>query len=86
MAGLVAAYVILALTTLVGYAPPILLAGFISLPLAVKAFALLRKSYEDKIKMMPANLAMIKVHVLTGVAMIAAYAAYYLEKGIWGGL
>jgi 1,4-dihydroxy-2-naphthoate octaprenyltransferase len=86
VAGLVAAYVILALTTLVGYVPRILLAGFVSLPLAVKAFTLLRKNYEDKIKMMPANLAMIKVHVLTGVAMIAAYAAYYLERGIWGSL
>jgi 1,4-dihydroxy-2-naphthoate octaprenyltransferase len=84
VAGLAVAYAILGLTTFFGYAPPILLTGFISLPLAVKAFALLRKNYEHKMKMMPANLAMIKVHVLTGVAMIAAYAVYFLEKGIWG--
>jgi len=32
---------------------------------------------------MPANLAMIKVHLLTGTAMIASYIVYFIEKGVW---
>ena len=83
VAGLVVAYTILALTAFGGFAPTVLLAGLVSLPLAIKSVAILRKNYGQKLAMMPANLAMIEVHVLTGVAMIAAYVVYSLEKGIW---
>jgi len=84
VAGLVAAYAILVLATLEGFAPKVLLTGLVSLPLAIKSVAILRKHYGHKLAMMPANLAMIKVHVLTGVVMIAAYAVYSVEKGVWG--
>jgi len=83
VAGLVTAYAILALTAFGGFAPPVLLMGLASLPLAIKSTVILRRNYRHKSAMVPANLAMIKAHVLTGVAMIAAYAVYSLEKGIW---
>jgi len=83
--GLVVAYVILAITAFGGFAPPILLMGLVSLPLAIKSIVILRRNYRYKLAMIPANLAMIKAHVLTGVGMIAAYAVYSLEKGVWKG-
>jgi 1,4-dihydroxy-2-naphthoate octaprenyltransferase len=81
--GLIVAYAILALTVLSGFAPPVLLLGLVSVPLSIKSIVVLRKNYRDKLTMMPANLAMIKAHVLTGVAMIAAYGLHSLGKGVW---
>jgi 1,4-dihydroxy-2-naphthoate octaprenyltransferase len=79
--GLVVAYLILVYAVLSRVAPVTLLAGVISLPLAVKSVVVLKKNYLHRLEMMPANLAMIKVHVLTGLGMIAAYLLYLLEVG-----
>jgi 1,4-dihydroxy-2-naphthoate polyprenyltransferase len=78
-AGLVAAYLLLIYTVLTGIAPPTLLAGLISLPLAWKSVRVLKANYLQRVAMMPANLAMIKVHLLTGLGMLAGYLAYLLE-------
>jgi hypothetical protein len=34
---------------------------------------ILRENYLDRLKMIPANLAIIKVYLITGVALIAGY-------------
>ena len=72
-AGLVAAYAILIATVLARIAPVTVLIGFISLPLALKSVRILRANYRDGMKMVPANLAMIKVHFYTGLGMIGGY-------------
>ncbi len=75
-AGLVIAYLVLIGTVSFRVAPPTLLAGLVSLPFAVRSVRVLGGNYLHRVRMMPANLAMIKVHLLTGLGMIAAYAAY----------
>jgi 1,4-dihydroxy-2-naphthoate polyprenyltransferase len=58
---------------------PYTLLAWVSLPLAWKSLKILTRYLDDPIQMSPANLAMIKVHALTGVALIGAY----LLQGIW---
>jgi 1,4-dihydroxy-2-naphthoate octaprenyltransferase len=79
-AGLVAAYLVLICTVLFGIGPATLLAGLVSLPFAVTAVKILKKNYCHRVLMMPANLSMIRVHLLTGLAMAAAYAIYLLHQ------
>jgi len=76
VAGLVLSYGILVSSVLLRISPPIVLLGLVSLPLAVKSVRILKKNYQDALKMVPANLSMIKVHFYTGVAMIAGYILY----------
>lgn len=71
--GLAAAYGILIVAALARTLSPFILLGLISLPFAVKSFAVMRRHLNDPLAMAPANLAMIKVHSLTGMAMIIAY-------------
>ncbi len=58
---------------------PYTLLAWASMPLAWRSLRILNRYLEDPIRMAPANLAMIKVHALTGVALIGAY----LLQGIW---
>jgi 1,4-dihydroxy-2-naphthoate octaprenyltransferase len=72
-AGLVIAYGVLTIAGLARVLSPFVLLGLVSLPLAVKSFVVMKRHLNDPLAMTPANLAMIKVHGLTGAAMIAAY-------------
>lgn len=85
IAGLIAAYAVLLLSVLTGVAPLIALTGLVGLPLAVRSVKVLRENYLHKIRMVPANIAMIKVHFLTGAGMIGAYLAYAVERGLLKG-
>jgi 1,4-dihydroxy-2-naphthoate polyprenyltransferase len=77
--GLAAAYMTLIYTIWSGLAPFSLSLGLLSLPLAIKSVMILKEHYLHKIRMMPANLLMIKVHFLTGVGMIAGYMVHFLR-------
>jgi 1,4-dihydroxy-2-naphthoate polyprenyltransferase len=72
-AGLLCAFGILTGSIFFELAPLPLLLGFVALPLALHSVRLLRDSYLDRLKMIPANLAIIKVYLITGVALIAGY-------------
>ena len=74
--GLVFAYGILIIVVVLQIATPWLLIGLVSLPLAFKSIRILRRNYDDAIKMIPANLTMIKVHLYTGLALIAGYGLH----------
>ena len=71
--GLTMAYSILIIAALAQALSPFVLLGLISLPFAMKSFSIMRCHLNDPLAMAPANLAMIKVHNLTGIAMIIAY-------------
>ncbi|HPE08061.1 MAG TPA: prenyltransferase [Smithellaceae bacterium] len=71
--GLTMAYGILITAALAQALSPFVLLGLISLPFAMKSFSVMRLHLNDPLAMAPANLAMIKVHNLTGIAMIVAY-------------
>ena len=71
--GLIIAYGILIIAALANALSPFVLLGLISLPFAVKSLAVMGRHLNNSLAMAPANLAMIKVHSLTGVAMIIAY-------------
>jgi 1,4-dihydroxy-2-naphthoate polyprenyltransferase len=73
VSGLVMAYLLLLFSVWKGMAPMETLAGLVSLPLAVKSVMILKENYPHKLRLIPANLAMIKVHLLTGSGMIAGY-------------
>jgi len=74
--GLLCAFGILAGSVLCGVAPLPLLLGFAALPLALRSVRLLQSFYLDRLKMVPANLAIIKVYLVTGVSLIAGYLIY----------
>ena len=71
--GLTIAYGILIIAAVAQALSPFILMGLISLPFALKSFAVMGRHLNDPLAMAPANLAMIKVHSLTALAMIAAY-------------
>ena len=71
--GLTIAYGILIFAAWAHTLSPFILLGLVSLPFAIKSFAVMGRNLNDPVAMAPANLAMIKVHSLTGAAMIVAY-------------
>ena len=71
-AGLAAAYLILVIATLGGFLSPFGLLALASLPFAAKTFVVMRRHLDDPVAMAPANLAMIKVHSVTGAGLIIA--------------
>jgi len=71
--GLAVAYGVLIIAALAHALSPFVLLGLISLPFAVKSFTVMGRHLNDPLAMAPANLAMIKVHSLTSVAMTVAY-------------
>ena len=79
-AGLAAAYLILVATVAAGHAVWFALIGLASVPLAISSVLILARNYLDRINMSPANLAMIKIHSLTGTALIAAYGVSCLQN------
>lgn len=71
-AGLLLAYAIPVLGILIWGLSLYSLLSWISLPLALKSITLLKKHRDDPLHLSPANLTMIKVHALTGLALIGA--------------
>ncbi|HPL64327.1 MAG TPA: prenyltransferase [Syntrophales bacterium] len=74
--GLAASYGILIAAALFGVAPASILLALAGVPLALKTIRLLKKHYLDAMRLAPANLSMIRVHLFTGIALIAAYAIF----------
>lgn len=72
-AGLICAYGTILFAVSFKIAPVNVLLGLISIPVAFNSFSILRKNYMDKFKMVPANLATIKVHALTLICLIISY-------------
>jgi 1,4-dihydroxy-2-naphthoate octaprenyltransferase len=75
-AGLLCAFGTLAGSVLSGVAPLPVLLGLLALPIALNSVRILRENYLDRLKMIPANIAIIKVYLVTGVALIAGYLIY----------
>jgi 1,4-dihydroxy-2-naphthoate polyprenyltransferase len=75
-AGLLCAFGVLAGTVLFGMAPLPVLLGFLALPTAFASVRILRGNYMDRLKMIPANIAIIKVYLITGTALVAGYLIY----------
>lgn len=72
-AGLICAYGTIVLAASFRVASFSVLPGLLSMPLAYNSFRILNANYADKLKMAPANLAMIKVHALTMSGLITGY-------------
>jgi 1,4-dihydroxy-2-naphthoate octaprenyltransferase len=75
-AGLLCAFGILAGSVLSGVAPLPVLLGLLALPIAFNSVRILRENYLDRLKIIPANIAIIKVYLVTGVALIIGYLVH----------
>ncbi len=71
--GLAAAYAVLLASILMKVTPYLTLLGFASLPLTLRSLRILTANYGDRMKLIPANLTMIQVHLLTGSSLILGY-------------
>ena len=78
-AGLILAYLVPVLGVLCQRLSPYTLLMVAGVPLAWRSVMVLQEHRDAPLLMAPANLAMIKVHALTGLALIAAY----LLQGLW---
>ncbi len=84
--GLALAYGVLISAVFTGFTPSLALIGLVSLPFALTSVKVLTQNYLEKMKMVPANLAMIKVHFFTGLGLIVAYTAYWVGNGFLTGV
>lgn len=75
-AGLLCAFGILAGSVIVGAAPPGILLGLLALPTAIQSVRILNEHYLDRLKVIPANIAIVKVYLITGVALIVGYLVH----------
>ena len=80
-AGLAAAYLTIALSVASGMSPLPALLGLSSVPLALRCVRILRERYTDRVGMWPANHAMVQVHALTALGLIAGYLLAGLHPG-----
>jgi len=74
-AGALGAYATMLLAVSFRLASFNVLLGLLSIPVGYSAFRILNENYMDKFKMIPANLATIKVHALTLSYLIIGYLA-----------
>jgi 1,4-dihydroxy-2-naphthoate polyprenyltransferase len=81
VAGLICAYATMLLSAGFGVTPLSVLAGLLTLPLAYRSFRTLQAHYLDKMKMVPANLAMLRVHALTMSGLVLGYLAEGIMVG-----
>jgi len=70
---MVAVYLTLALSVLLGGVTPITLLGLLTIPLSAKAVRVARTYYDDPQRLTPANATTIQVHLLTGLLIILGY-------------
>jgi 1,4-dihydroxy-2-naphthoate octaprenyltransferase len=67
-------YAVITLGVLYRVLPLTALLAFASLPLVLRSMQTLRESYENSVRLAPANLDMIKAHSVTSLGLIAAYS------------
>ncbi len=70
---LISAYVVILLGIILGKIPKIGIISLLTLPIAFKTISILKRYYEDPVKMAPANLGMICTHNFTAILLIIAY-------------
>jgi 1,4-dihydroxy-2-naphthoate octaprenyltransferase len=71
--GLISAYMIMLILVLSEVMPLAAVLGFSGAPLAVKSWNVLKTHYMDRMKMIPANASMIKIHAITGLSLVVGY-------------
>ena len=82
---LVFAYMVIVGAVVAGIMPLTTLIVLLGAPLVYQSMKILRKSYQHPLKMIPANLAMIRIHSLTGVLLITAYVWQGMRVGSLAG-
>lgn len=70
---LLAAYTSIILGVLGGIMPLAALIGLLTIPIALKAYQILKAHYADVQSMLPANALTIKIHLQTGLLLIIGY-------------
>ena len=70
---LLSAYGAILAGVILGKIPPLGLISLLTLPIAYKTISILRRNYQDPIKLAPANLGMICAHNLTAILLVLAY-------------
>ncbi len=73
VSGVCASYLAIGVGILLGKIPPLGILSFLTLPIAYKTVSVLRRSYQNPVKMAPANLGMICIHNLTALLLMIAY-------------
>ena len=81
MASWVCTYAVIIVAVLLGIMPLLTLLGLVSVPLAIRSVQILRKNFEDPVRLAPANFYMIGAHSVTSLALIASFAI----TGLLGG-
>jgi 1,4-dihydroxy-2-naphthoate octaprenyltransferase len=77
---LLSAYGVILIGILLRKIPVIGLISLLTLPIAYKTICILRKDYQDPVKMAPANLGMICIHNFTAILLIIAYTIVGLKE------
>jgi 1,4-dihydroxy-2-naphthoate octaprenyltransferase len=74
-------YTVIVLGALSGVMPLLTLLALVSMPLTLRSVRILRRDFENPVKLAPANLNMIKAHSLTSFGLIAAYSISGIING-----
>jgi 1,4-dihydroxy-2-naphthoate octaprenyltransferase len=74
-AGLICAFGTIVLSVIFRITSPAVLLGLLPVPAAYTSLLILKEKYTDKIRMAPANRAIIKVHSMTLMCLIMGYLA-----------
>lgn len=82
---LLVAYAVIVGAIVAGIVPLTALIVLGTAPLVYRSIKILRKNYDDPLKMMPANLTTIRIHSLTGILLITAYAWQGVRVGSLAG-
>lgn len=81
IASWVCTYTVIVLGVLSGVMPLLALLALVSMPLTFRSVRILRRDFEDPVRLAPANFDMIKAHSLTSFGLIAAYSISGLING-----
>jgi 1,4-dihydroxy-2-naphthoate octaprenyltransferase len=74
-------YAVIVLGALAGVMPLLTLLALMSMPITFQSIRILRRDFEDPVKLAPANLNMIRAHSLTSFGLIAAYSIIGIING-----
>ncbi len=80
---LLAAYAAIVAGVILGKVPAPGLISLLTLPIAYKTISILRASYQDRVKLAPANLGMICVHNFTAMLLAIAYFIEGFRSEAW---